>query len=125
MSVGEDQPATGSTEPPAWVGTAVRRGAWTVVGVVLLTLAALWFANQARNLIRILIVSQLLAFALEPGVIWLHEKRGWRRGSGTGAILAATFVGFTLLIVLMIPVLANGVNGIVRSIPHWIDQLNG
>jgi predicted PurR-regulated permease PerM len=125
MSVGQDQPATGSTEPPAWVGTAVRRGAWTVVGVVLLTLAALWFASQARNLIRILIVSQLLAFALEPGVIWLHEKRGWRRGSGTGAILAATFVGFTLLIVLMIPVLANGVNGIVRSIPHWIDQLNG
>jgi predicted PurR-regulated permease PerM len=124
MSAREERAAAGS-EPPPWVGTAVRRGAWTVVGVVLLTLAALWFANQARDLIRILIVSQLLAFALEPGVLWLHERRGWRRGSATGAILAATFVGFALLIVLMIPVLANGVNGIVRSIPHWIDQLNG
>jgi hypothetical protein len=89
MSVGEERPATGSTEPPAWVGTAVRRATWTVIGAVLLTLAALWFAGQARNLIRILIVSQLLGFALEPGVMWLHEKRGWRRGSGTGAILGA------------------------------------
>ena len=124
MSVGEERPAVGSSEPPQWVGTAVRRGIWTAIGAILLTIAALWFAHQAQNLIRFLIVSQLLAFALEPGVIALHEQHGWRRSRATGAILAATLLAFLLLILLMIPVMANGVNGIVRSVPHWIDQLN-
>jgi predicted PurR-regulated permease PerM len=113
-----------SGSPPPWVGKAVRSGVWTLIGSVLAVLALLWFANQARELIRILIVSQFFALALEPGVIWLHEKRGWRRGSATGLILGATFVAFLLLILLMLPPLAHGVNGIVRSIPQWIDKLN-
>jgi predicted PurR-regulated permease PerM len=117
-------PDRSDTAPP-WIGKTVRSGIWTLIGAILITLALLWFANQARNLIRILIVSQLLAYALEPGVMWLHEHRGWRRGSATAAILGGTFVAFLVLILAMIPPLANGVNGIVRSVPHWIDQLNG
>jgi predicted PurR-regulated permease PerM len=122
----EDQGAVPdpSDTPPPWLGRTVRSGVWTLIGAILIVLALLWFANQARDLIRILIVSQLFAFALEPGVVWLHEKHGWRRGSATGAILGATFVAFLLLIVLMIPVLASGVTGIVKATPHWIDQLN-
>jgi len=120
----EEQPPDQTDAPPPWIGVAVRRGVWTAIGAVLLTLAALWFANKARDLIRILILSQVFAFALEPGVKWLNERRGWRRGAATGAILAATFLGFLVLILLMVPVLSNGVNGIVRSIPKWIDELN-
>jgi predicted PurR-regulated permease PerM len=113
-----------SGSPPPWVAKAVRSGVWTLIGAVLIVLALLWFAGRATDLIRMLILAQLFAFALEPAVMWLHEKHGWRRGSATGAILALTVLGFVLLILLMIPVLAGGVNGIVKSIPHWIDQLN-
>jgi predicted PurR-regulated permease PerM len=113
-----------SGSPPPWIGREVRSGVWTLIGSVLAVLALLWFAVKARQLIRILVVSQMFGFALEPGVIWLHEKRGWRRGRATAAILGATFAGFLLLILLMLPPLAHGVNGIVRSIPRWIDELN-
>ena len=119
-----DQAPDDSGTPPPWVGTAVRRGVWTAIGAVLLTLAALWFANQARGLLRLIILSALLAFALEPGVKWFNERHGWRRGSATALILGATFAGFLVLILLMVPVLSDGVHGIVRSIPKWLDQLN-
>jgi predicted PurR-regulated permease PerM len=109
---------------PTWVGKAVHNGIWTLIGAILVTLALLWFAGQATSLIRMLIVSQLFAFALEPGVLWLHEHRGWRRGSATALILAGTLGGMLVLVLAMVPPLANGVNGIVRSVPHWIDQLN-
>ena len=38
-------------------------------------MAALWFAGRASDLIRYLILAQLLAFALEPAVMWLHQRR--------------------------------------------------
>ena len=48
---------------PAWVGTAVWRGIWQLIAAVLLTVAALWFAGRASDLLRYLILAQLLAFA--------------------------------------------------------------
>jgi predicted PurR-regulated permease PerM len=114
----------GAGGPPEWVARAVWRGIWQLIAAVLITLVALWFVRQARDLVRFLILSQLLAFALEPAVIWLHEKRGWRRGSATGLILVAILVLFGLLGGLLVPVLANGVSGIVEQVPKWIDQLN-
>ena len=64
---------------PAWVGRAIWRGIWQLIAAVLVTATALWFAPQASNLL----LAQLLAFALEPAVSWLHQRRGWRRGSAT------------------------------------------
>ena len=124
MSVEQQPPPDRSSSPPPWLARAVRSSTWTVIGAILVVLALLWFANRARNLIQMLLLSQLFAFAIEPGVTWFQEKRGWRRGSATGLILGATMAGFLILILLMVPVLANGVNGIVRSIPHWLDKLN-
>ena len=114
----------GSGAPPPWLARAVRSGVWTLIGAVLVVLAGLWFANQARELIRMLLISLFLALSLEPAVLWLHEKRGWRRGTATGVILAGTLLAFTLLVIFMIPALGRGVNGITASIPHWIDELN-
>ena len=67
------------------------------IGAVLVTLAALWVLGKQQNLIDYLILSSLLALALEPAVIWLHEKRGWRRGSATGLLLVAVFLSLVLL----------------------------
>jgi hypothetical protein len=37
---------------------------------VLVTLALLWFAGQASDLLRYLVLSQLFAFALEPALVY-------------------------------------------------------
>jgi predicted PurR-regulated permease PerM len=54
--------------------------------------------GMVSGFMLLLLVSLFLALAIEPGVNWL-QRRGWRRGSGTGAILfgvliaAGIFVG--------------------------------
>jgi predicted PurR-regulated permease PerM len=70
---------------------------------VLLTAAGLWSLRQANALVRYLILAQLLAFALEPAVTWLHQKREWRRGSATGLLLGGILALFVLLGVLLVP----------------------
>src|SRR5687768_13287435 len=85
-----DVEPTGPTEMPAWVPRAIRISIFwvlaTVIGVLLLV--------QLEDLIRYLVLALFLAFALEPGVQWLHRKHGWKRGTATGAILTgAVFLG--------------------------------
>ncbi len=119
----EPERASAEAEPP-WVRRAVWRGIWQLIAALLVTAAGLWSLRQARTLVRYLILAQLLTFALEPAVTWLHQKRGWRRGSATGLLLGGILVLFVLLGVLLAPALANGVNGAIRQMPSWIDKLN-
>ena len=109
---------------PEWVGTAVWRGIWQLIAAVLITAAALWFVGRASDLIGYLILAQLLAFALEPAVMWLHQRRGWRRGSATGLLLVAILLLFVVLGVGMGAVLADQVDGAAGQLPVWIDNLN-
>jgi predicted PurR-regulated permease PerM len=115
---------TSVTAMPSWVGKAVWRGIWQLIAAVLVTAALLWFAGQASDLIRYLILSQLLAFALEPAVTWLHHKRGWRRGSATGLLLVAILLLLTLIGVGIGAVLVREVDHAVGQVPAWIDKLN-
>jgi predicted PurR-regulated permease PerM len=115
---------SGGRDIPEWMGRLVWRSLWQTVMVVLITLAGLRFVYLAQNLIRWLILSVLLSFALEPAVIWLHEKRGWRRGSATGLILGLTFLLLIFFGLFMAASLLRGATGIVKSIPQWIDSLN-
>ena len=119
--------ATGTAragDAPAWLGKVIWRSIWQVILAVLITLVGLWFLRQTRDLVHYLILSLLLSFALEPAVIYLHEKRGWRRGAATGLILFIAFLLILLISVLLGGAVIKGVNGMVRSFPHWIRQLN-
>ena len=109
---------------PAWVGRAVWRGIWQLIAAVLITAAALWFAGRASDLLRYLILAQLLAFGLEPAVTWLHERRGWRRGSATGLLLVVILLLFVLLGAGIGSVLAGQVDQVAEQVPGWIGKLN-
>ena len=109
---------------PAWVGKAVWRGIWQLIAAVLITATALWFARQTSDLLRYLILAQLLAFALEPAVSWLHQRRGWRRGSATGLLLAGILGLFLVIGAGMGSVLAGQIDEAARQLPGWIDKLN-
>ena len=129
VAAGTDQSRAVVSDPapaavPAWVGTAVWRGIWQLIAAVLLTAAGLWFAGRASDLLRYLILAQLLAFALEPAVSWLHTNRGWRRGSATGLLLVAILLLFVVLGVGMGSVLVSQVDQVAAQVPAWIDKLN-
>ena len=121
--VGEG-PTAGGDAPPARTSELIRQSIRYAIGAVLVTLAALWFLDKQRNLIDYLILSSLLALALEPAVIWLHEKRGWRRGSATGLLLVAVLLGLVLLGIGVGAVLAREANQVVDQLPSYIDKLN-
>jgi predicted PurR-regulated permease PerM len=109
---------------PEWAGKLVYRSIWQLISAVLITLVAIWALHQTRDLVRYLFLSLLLSFCIEPAVIYLHDKRGWRRGSATGLILLAVFVGIVIMTLVIGAALVKGANGIVTSLPHWIDSLN-
>jgi predicted PurR-regulated permease PerM len=119
-----DKPERASPTEPSWVRRAVWRGIWQAIAALLITAAALWSLQKAASLVRYLILAQLLSFALEPAVTWLHQRRGWRRGSATGLLLGGILALFVLLGVLLAPALTSGVNQAVRQLPSWIDKLN-
>ena len=48
---------------------------------MLVTLAALWVLGKQRNLIDYLILSELLALALEPAVIWCTTSEAGEGGA--------------------------------------------
>ena len=102
----------------------IRGGVRYAIFAVLITLAALWFLGTQRSLIGYLVLSALLALALEPGVIWLHERRGWRRGSATGLLLVGLFLFLILLAVGLAAVLAREANQVVDQLPAYVDKLN-
>jgi predicted PurR-regulated permease PerM len=109
---------------PAWVGRVVWRGIWQLIAAVLITATALWFARQTRDLLRYLILAQLLSFALEPAVSWLHQRRGWRRGSATGLLLAGILGLFLVIGAGMGSVLVGQLDQAATQFPGWIDKLN-
>jgi predicted PurR-regulated permease PerM len=112
------------SEPPQWLGPMIRQGIWWAIWSVLGTLVALWFLRAEQTLVRYLVTAGLLALALEPAVYWLHEKRGWRRGSATGLLLGALFLFLLLFVAGMAAVIAREANEIVDDLPLYIDKLN-
>jgi predicted PurR-regulated permease PerM len=110
--------------PPPWVSNAIKQGIAWAIGGVLLTLAALWFLGEETTLLRYLITAALLALAFEPAVISMHDKRGWRRGSATGLLLAVVFLVVVLFAVGLASVLTREANEVIQHLPAYVDKLN-
>jgi predicted PurR-regulated permease PerM len=109
----------------AWVDARVKRGIWYVIGAVLASAVGIWFLRQANDLVRYVLLSQLLAFALEPAVDRLHTRRHWRRGTATGVLVAGVLLLFVLLGLMTVRVLTDQLDGAVDAVPEWLDRVNG
>jgi predicted PurR-regulated permease PerM len=97
---------------------------WRAVGIVFITLAALWAVDQARTLATLLVISVFFALALVPGVNYLHRKRGWRRGAAVGVIYLAGAVAVVVLVVVLIPAIATLGGQIARDGSGWMTSLD-
>jgi predicted PurR-regulated permease PerM len=73
-------------------------------GGVAALVTAYWLVQRLRGLLVIVLISLLLAFALEPAVNIL-ARRGWRRGPATGLVflgVIAIVVGFVAAISIVV-----------------------
>ncbi len=95
---------------------------WKVIGAILITLLALWAAGQMSTLLSMLAISFFFSLALQPAVMWLVERYGWKRGAAVGVIYLAGFVASAIMIVVLIPAIAQLANGIGDKGATWLTD---
>jgi predicted PurR-regulated permease PerM len=95
---------------------------WKIVGVILLVLVALWAIGEAATLVVLIGMSFFFSLALQPAVLWLTNRYGWRRGSAVGLIYLAGIIGFIALIVILIPAVATLAETIGQSGAQWMND---
>lgn len=109
---------------PAWVDAYTWQALWKVVAVALTTAALLVIAWRVQHLLRVLALSVFFALAIIPAVKYIHERWGWKRGAAVGAIYAATLVFLVLMVVVLIPGIANFAGEVSANGDTWVNSAN-
>jgi predicted PurR-regulated permease PerM len=103
---------------PGWVPRAIVLAGLGYIGLDL----ARWLWSRLESLAVMLLVSLFLALALEPAVNALEQKRGWRRGTATGAVMAVLVAAVALFTFAIGTLLFNQVSNLIDDAPHYIER---
>jgi predicted PurR-regulated permease PerM len=101
---------------------------WMVWLVVIAPVAAiaivatLYFLSAIAGILRIILISQFIALALEPGVNWL-ARRGWRRGVATGALMSGIAIVAVVVLLSILPRLISELAGLLAELPNALADL--
>ncbi len=95
---------------------------WQAIGAILLTLFLIWAIRQASTLVAMIAISFFFGLALDPGVRWLVNRYGWRRGSATGVIYVAGALFTIFLVAIMIPSIADTARLIGERGSDWMAE---
>lgn len=118
----------GSPEPGPPVGGHLadqlfRRRVLTVVAILLLVGAGLWFLDQIADLLFMVFVALFVAVAMEPPVHTL-SKRGWSRGGATGLVFLVAVVLTTIFLIALVPLLVSQVSQLIDGLPGYIESVS-
>ena len=97
---------------------------WQAIGAVLGTLVLLWALNQARGVVSMVAISFFFSLALEPAVRRLTARFDWRRGAAVGVVYLAGALFVFLLIVVLIPTLAELARLVGDNGAQWINNMS-
>ena len=105
---------------PSWVNGTIARVVIAIVALVVLW----WVGRKLSSLILLVFISLFLSFALEPAVNSL-EKRGVRRGIGTGVLFLLIIAGLTIFGIAMGQVVAEQITELIDEAPDRVSRLEG
>lgn len=91
---------------------------------ILVILLLLLFLYLIRDILILLLVSMILAAALDPWVDWLQEK-AIPRGFAILLIYIIIISVISLTVVLMIPPIMEQVGEIYRQFPSFVEKISG
>lgn len=91
---------------------------------VIAVLLVLMFVYAIRDIIVLLLLSMVLAAALDPWVDWL-QKKGLPRGVGIAAIYLSLISIFSLAVILIIPPVLEQAGQLYVNFPNIVEQFTG
>lgn len=95
---------------------------WKIVAIVLGTLAGLWMIGQARSLVGMLFFSFFMSLALQPLVLHLVHRFGWRRGSAVGVIYVSGIVALIAFAFVIVPAIVRLADSIAANGQQWLQD---
>lgn len=98
---------------------------WQAIGALFLTAFLWWAFNQASTIVAMVAIAFFFSLALDPGVRWLVDRYGWRRGSATGVVYLVGAVFAILMVVILIPSLVQLAQLIGERGAEWMSSLDG
>lgn len=118
----KDNPGHTDDEPRAHVIEISGKTIWQAIGAVITAMAALWMIGEASHLLAMVAISFFFSLALQPAVMRLVHRFGWRRGSAVGVIYAVLAIGTILLVIIIIPAIVTLADVIAENSAKWIDS---
>jgi predicted PurR-regulated permease PerM len=109
--------------PREYVVTVRPRTVFTVVWIVLATVAFVWLVMRAERVLVWAFVSLLLALALNPGVEFLQRRGVRRRGAAAGIVYLVVTVCIAGVGALIIPTLVQQVGDFIDAVPGYVKDL--
>ncbi|MDR3137049.1 MAG: AI-2E family transporter [Coriobacteriales bacterium] len=104
--------------------TTIRRRfylTFTVIGIVLILVGALYVLGQIWTPISVVLASAFLVFILRTPVAWLHA-RGIPRALGAAAMYIVALVIIFLILLVFVPVVVEQFIGFVQLLPSYFTQ---
>ncbi|MGI9622728.1 MAG: AI-2E family transporter [Acidimicrobiales bacterium] len=111
-------------QKPEWTDRFVWDSLWKVIVVAAAALLIAFVALRAQHLLRLLAISVFFSMAMVPAVNYMQRRWRWRRGAAVGAIYAGLFLFVTLMVLVLIPGIAEFASQVGDSGDDWISDLN-
>jgi predicted PurR-regulated permease PerM len=120
-----DDASQSTTQGPAAQRMIIQidpRSIWRIIGAITITWIAIWITGQAEHLIILLAMSLFFSLALQPAVLWLTTKYGWKRGSAVGVIYLVGMIAVVLMLVVLIPAVVDLAQAIGLHASEWVTN---
>jgi predicted PurR-regulated permease PerM len=99
------------------------KSVWRIIGALLITSLALWTIDQASHLLILVAMSFFFSLALQPAVLRLTTKYGWKRGSAVGIIYLVGVLGFVVMLVFLIPATVQLGQTVGDHASEWVTSV--
>ena len=87
-----------------------------LIGAIIFLYMA-WFVSLIATILVPFAIALILAYIFDPVVTFL-EKKGWSRSKGSLLLIASLLLGFIIILLFVIPALAQEITGFVSQIPQ-------
>ena len=95
----------------------------TVAGVLVSLACALAVVWTARHVLTWILVAAFVAVAMDPAVTALQRRGIKRRGAAAAVVFVLVLLALAGLGALLLPPLIDQVQGLVRAVPRYVEQL--